>query len=244
MLAEMRDALGPLTTICVAAALFATTAAAALTAPDVELLRPAPGEALAGGSEAIVEWRPNGPLDPTIVEWEAFLSFNGGEYYAVRITPHLDLSRRRFAFTVPALPTAEARILLRFGDEEHEVGVEVPRLFSVLPESLPRAARALPALDRGEPARPGEPGVVAWVEGTRQGQGLARFESSPPRCKGATVSAGLAEPGTVLTPRNESPTLAPAAGRIPAARPPPPPEAEDRPRPPAPILLLGCRQNE
>ena len=39
-------------------------------------------------------------------EWEAFLSFDGGATYPVRITPHLDLELRRVRWQVPAIPTS------------------------------------------------------------------------------------------------------------------------------------------
>ncbi|NJL27913.1 MAG: hypothetical protein HC897_08450 [Thermoanaerobaculia bacterium] len=106
--------------------------AAALAPPSVELVRPRAGEALVAGTEAVVEWRPVGAaLDPAIEEWEAFLSFDGGGYYAVRLTPHLDVARRRFTFRVPNTATEHARILLRFGDEVVETEVDIPQRFSI-----------------------------------------------------------------------------------------------------------------
>lgn len=239
----MRDVVVRLAAVLSIAA-FSGTAVLALTAPEVELVRPAAGAALVGGTTAVVEWVPEAsPFGPRIQEWEAFLSFNDGDYYAVRITPHLDVSRRRFTFKVPDVATDRARILLRFGDEVEEVSADVDHAFSIRP-GLASARRALRALSRGEAARPGEPGVVAWVEGSRQGHGLARFEVVPPRCTDATVSSGPAEQVSLLTRQSELTGLMPADGHARVKRAPPASEATDRPRPPAPILLLGCRQNE
>jgi hypothetical protein len=221
-------------------------AAGALTPPDVELVRPAPGEVLVGGGEGVVEWTLRGaPLDPAVEEWEAFLSFNGGGFFAVRLTPHLDADRRRFAFRVPAVATEDARILLRFGDEVREVGVDVPHRFAIRLPPYPVPVERRPAPGRGEAARPGEPGVVAWVEGTRQGEGLTLVQASLPPAAGPVVEGGAARAPTLLTPRSpDAPvlTLADERARPSASR--PLAAAAGRVLPAAPILLLGCRQNE
>jgi hypothetical protein len=157
------------------------------------LTAPRAGAALRAGSLATVEWEAP-PADAQ--EWEAFLSLDGGRSYPVRITPHLDLAIRGFTFKVPAFPTRDARILLRFGDERREVEVEAPQRFAILEAVVPglsgfseggswlASLRAAPS--RGEPARPGDPGVVVWIEGARDGSGLrevlaevATFSPSP-----------------------------------------------------------------
>jgi hypothetical protein len=85
----------------------------------------------------------------------------------------LGLGLRRFSFRVPPFPTGDARILLRFGDEKREeIEVDTPHRFTIVLGNLPLLEPRLPALGRGESARPGEPGVVAWVEGDRSGRGL------------------------------------------------------------------------
>jgi hypothetical protein len=153
------------------------------------LTAPRAGAELTAGSLATVGWE---EPPPDAEEWEAFLSLDGGRTYPMRITPHLDLSIRSFAFKVPAFPTRDARILLRFGDERREVEVEAPQRFAILP-GLPglsergswlASLKAAPS--RGEPARPGDPGVVVWIEGARDGSGLrevlaevANFSPSP-----------------------------------------------------------------
>ncbi len=123
--------------------------------------------------------------DPRVTEWEAFLSLDDGVTYPIRITPHLDRDLRRISWLVPELPTRTARLLLRFGDEKNETSVEIPRRFVILAAvNGPRlaASRSLvtPSYRVGESARPGDPGVVRWVEGSRQGGELVPVESVTP----------------------------------------------------------------
>lgn len=146
-------------------------------APRARMLAPEDGAELVTGSVAVVQWE---EAPPGAEEWEAFLSVDGGRTYPLRVTPHLDLSIRRFAFQVPPLPTRAARVLLRFGDERREVEVETPQRFSIVAGSS--AAWSLTrriALSRGEKARPGEEGVVFWVHGERDGSGLQPVAAVP-----------------------------------------------------------------
>ena len=79
---------------------------------------------------------------------------------------------------VPDLPTPEAAILLRFGDEHRETAVELPLRFSIVPSPAGLAvgsgalALARRSMAPGEPALPGQDGVVAWVEGSRRGDSV------------------------------------------------------------------------
>ncbi|HEV2845545.1 MAG TPA: hypothetical protein VG477_11910 [Thermoanaerobaculia bacterium] len=146
--------------------------------PRARMLAPEDGAELVAGSVAVVQWE---EAPPGAVEWEAFLSVDGGRTYPLRVTPHLDLSIRRFAFQVPAFPTRSARVLLRFGDERREVEVETPQRFSIAARGGSSAwnpAQRI-ALSRGEKARPGEEGVVFWVHGTRDGGGLRQVAAVP-----------------------------------------------------------------
>src|SRR6185369_15035186 len=87
--------------------------------------------------------------------------------------------------------------LLRIGDERRERAFELPQRFTI---ALPRTSSApLPTSEldlprkvwqRGEPARPGEPGVLAWVEGTRQGGGMREVVAEEP----ARAVPGLGQP--------------------------------------------------
>jgi hypothetical protein len=136
------------------------------------------GTLLRGGAFATVE-RP-AALPANAEEWEAFLSFDGGHYYAVRITPHLDVARRQFTWVVPNVDTINARILIRAGDEHRETLYESPQRFAIVRDTraeLPRSA-VVPAAD-GEAARDGDPSVVAWTDGDRTGGALVERTALP-----------------------------------------------------------------
>jgi hypothetical protein len=147
-------------------------------AGTLRLLSPAEGATLRGGSAAELRWSA-AELPGSTEEWEAFLSIDGGKYYGFRVTPHLDIDRRHFTFTVPNVDTRNARILIRTGDEEHETGFEVPGSFSIErdPNAEPVAAPDRLEFEEGEAAREGDPAVLSWTDGARDGSGL-RQESS------------------------------------------------------------------
>ncbi|HEX9984342.1 MAG TPA: hypothetical protein VGF69_13830 [Thermoanaerobaculia bacterium] len=138
------------------------------------LRAPADGAVLRGGSRATVAW--SAPELPAFVEeWEAFLSVDGGEYYGYRITPHLDVERREFTFEVPNVESGRARILIRAGNEHRETELETSQTFVI--EQDPALALAAPPVEivedeRGEAAREGDPGVVEWIDGDREGREL------------------------------------------------------------------------
>jgi hypothetical protein len=160
---------------------------AAPSSLPVEIVRPAPGETLTGGTTAEIEWAPAAgfaQLDG-VEEWEAFLSLDGGATYPFRITPHLDSERARFTWRVPALPSRDARLLLRFGDERQEQAFELPHRWVIEPPAWVVPEPVVLTLGRGEAARPGEAGVVEWVEGSRSGDGLRRVRAEPPELGGA-----------------------------------------------------------
>lgn len=156
------------------------------------LVAPAAGVELEAGSLAAVEWEELALPEHT-VEWEAFLSVDGGRTYPLRVTPHLDIGIRRFSFRVPNVPTREARLLLRFGDERREVGVETPQRFSIIPGPHFWTAPPRRVLASGEAARAGERGVALWVEGSRDGAGLREVVSA-----GEPLSATGVEPARSL----------------------------------------------
>lgn len=208
-------------------ALMPAAEALAESAP-VRLVAPRAGDTLMAGSSAELEWAPLEPFArlPRVEEWEAFLSFDGGATYPVRITPHLDHDLRRVRWQVPAIPTADARLLLRFGDEHRESHFELPQRFSIA--AAPGAewafalAGAAPAA--GEPALPGQPGVVAWVEGSRRGGSLRQVTAperpalrptfTPPE-SGPQMAALDSEAPSVHPP---APTLGSAGGELPPNR--------------------------
>lgn len=104
-------------------------------------------------------------------EWEAFLSLDGGQHYAMRLTPHLDLERLETTFVVPNVPSDDVRLLLRVGDEQQEHEIEVDTRFRIEPAAMTlRSLCFSPGLQHGEPARAGEQGVSQWIEGVGAAQ--------------------------------------------------------------------------
>jgi hypothetical protein len=228
-------------------------ASASLAPPVARLLSPAAGDELTVGSLAVVEWEPAAGLAamPHAEEWEAFLSVDGGKTHPLRITPHLDLSIRQFTFRVPDLTSRQARLLLRFGDERREVELDAPQTFAIRrvegTSPPPWPLRPRMALTRGEAARAQEPGVVVWVEGDRDGEGLREvavadfqtaFDSAVPA--GAFVLPLLwpAPSRAALVPPAVTGSRTAPAGRPAAASAPPPAGAA------APVRLLIHRFNE
>lgn len=220
--------------------------AAASAGPRARLLSPAGGTELTAGSLATIEWE-GLDLPPRAHEWEAFLSIDGGRTWPLRITPHLDLSIRRFRFRVPGFPTRDARLLLRFGDEEREVEMEAPQRFAIAGHLRPWTRPPGRVLSRGERARKNGQGTVVWVEGSREGGDLREVVSWSP-----DFSLRRVEPlGTLwlplLAPGPEQDDLpAPAVAADPLPLPQPRPRAEPpAPRPaPVPVRLLIHRFNE
>src|SRR6059058_4645622 len=89
------------------------------------------GTVLRGGSFANIGWSA-ATLPGNAEEWEAFLSLDGGHYYAFRITPHLEVARRQFTWVVPNVDAENARILIRAGDERRETLYESPATFAIV----------------------------------------------------------------------------------------------------------------
>jgi hypothetical protein len=154
---------------------------------SIRLERPATGATLTGGSTATIAWSA-ASLDSEVEEWEAFLSVDGGRYYGARITPHLDVSVREFRWTVPNVSSREARVLLRFGNEENERIVELPVSLTIEAAAETRVSTAA-VTATGEPARPGDPGVAVWAESDRHGAHLNLVTAAIP------MLAGIAHPG-------------------------------------------------
>jgi hypothetical protein len=129
----------------------------------IQVLSPADGTTLRGGHFATLTWSAQ-QLPRGAEEWEAFLSVDGGRYYAVRLTPHLDLSVRSFQVLIPNVDSDDARMLIRTGDERNETIVEMPQHFRIRAEAQ-AVFRSRAVERRGESARPNEPGVVQWSVG-------------------------------------------------------------------------------
>jgi hypothetical protein len=182
-----------------AIALFAC--AAFVRAESLHVVAPAIGATLRGGAFAELRWS-TAQLPASTEEWEAFLSIDGGKYYAFRITPHLDINLQRFTFIVPNVDTHAARILIRTGDEVHETHYESRSLFSIVRD--PDAELVVPRLlqfGRGEAARDGDPAVLSWTEGTRNGSNVTQQSSTtvPSRTLGRIATVANDEPPVIVT---------------------------------------------
>ncbi|HEX2836044.1 MAG TPA: hypothetical protein VHW00_23770 [Thermoanaerobaculia bacterium] len=156
------------------AAILALAALPLYAAIRPTLDEPRAGAVLRGGSTATISWSATG-LPADAEEWEAFLSVDGGAFYAYRVTPHLELDQQRFTFEVPNVATRNARLLLRVGDEHEEHELEFPATFTIEENPLLALAESPKEIDeeeRGEPARRGDPGVIQWIEGDRTGRHL------------------------------------------------------------------------
>src|SRR6185436_14377044 len=143
------------------------------------LISPAADASLKAGEDVTLAWEAGSGLSamPHAEEWEAFLSLDGGRTFLTRLTPHLELEMRRVTVRLPELPSEDARLLLRVGDEMDEREQVLPgRWRIVADESHHVASWRMPRLGRGEPARPGAPGVLVWVEGSRDGEGWEECE--------------------------------------------------------------------
>ncbi len=220
-------------------------ASAPVTLSSAHLRQP-----LSAGDAVVLSWTATPELarHPWVEEWEAFLSFDGGETYPVRLTPHLDLGRRSFAIELPAVATRQARWMLRFGDEEREVEFEFPELFEIRPSRLIPTQPVLVARGRGEPARLGDLGVGAWVEGSRSGHGsrmlmAARSEAAiaavePPGSLGFRAATAAPPAPQTAAARVSSHPFAGLFASTPTAPAVPPRGATIEPR------RRTCRQNE
>lgn len=238
---------------CLAVAGAAVPAAALTATPLVRLTSPQQGTTLEAGSLVVLDWEPLEPFDSLaqVEEWEAFLSLDGGFHYPIRITPHLDRDLRRVLWQVPHIPTRDARLLLRFGNEQQETAYELPERFAISGTAAPfEPGTASLAATPGEPARPGDTGVVAWIEGSRRGGSLRQVVAADAvgLATGQSMAPDLAWE-LALETEDPVPDPAPplAAGRL--RHPKLQPSAStrlgraDRPAP-IPILLLTQRQNE
>src|SRR5436190_13809814 len=133
-------------------------AAFALQAEPLRLLAPSNGDVLPGGRFVTLAWSGD---HPGAEEWEAFLSVDGGRFYSVRLTPHLDIDVHRFDVLMPNVDSHDVRILIRTGDERNETILTMPQRFRIHAEA-PTVQPARVQAEGPESARPNEPRVVVW----------------------------------------------------------------------------------
>jgi hypothetical protein len=162
---------------------FGVSARAAEGTFRAQLVEPAQESTLVAGSIATISWDAKG-IPGNFDEWEAFLSFDSGGSYPLRITPHLDLDIRSFTWRVPALPGSEGSVLLRFGNEREERRFAFASRFRIagsLPLVSPLVSPSSAPIRthcRGEAAEPDFEGVVAWAEGPRDGSSITQVTSA------------------------------------------------------------------
>jgi hypothetical protein len=220
----------------------------------IRLTSPGAGATLTAGTTAELAWEALPGLAPLskVEEWEAFLSVDGGATYPLRVTPHLDQDLRRIRWQVPAVPTADARLLLRLGDERREIVVELPQRFTIVPApaiTIPFLMASV-ASAPGEPALPGRAGVFAWVAGSRRGGALRQVIAAPgPGWRTRLEPASPADETTILADGRPSlPLPEPARERAAHDRMAGPPSrlasAGEGPLQAFDILLLTQRRNE
>ena len=176
----------------------------------IQFLAPADGATLRGGHFATLTWSAD-QLPRGAEEWEAFLSLDGGRYYAVRLTPHLDVRVRTFQVLIPNVDSDDVRLLIRTGDERNETILELPQRLRIRAEA-PVVARVRDVAGSGESARPNEPPVVMWSVGD-----CVERSAAPARVRSQTreqkISKGLALTSTRV-PRGGQTILSVRTGRI------------------------------
>lgn len=213
----------------------ALAAIAASATADVTLIAPRAGEQLDGGREATIAWSATS-LPADAEEWEAFLSLDGGAYYAVRITPHLDADVRTFRWRVPNVASSRARLLLRVGNETNEHLIELAETFTILPGWAP-IDFAVRSEEEGEAAIPGGAPSVEWVGADRVRHRSRDAAASPVPAFAASVPLdGVAVGGSQRLPRPARTSRA----RVFEAR---APARCDRRSAPCAVLLLTTRLN-
>ncbi len=219
-------------------------------AAPIRLVEPADGAVWTVGESAALAWEPEPGFErqAKLEEWEVFLSVDGGLTFPVRLTPHLDISRRRVVVDVPDLPTERGRLLLRVGDEREERSVDVPIVLRIVAGAPARSFnRRAPSLAPGEAARTDGRPVLFWTEGARDGSGWREREAAlPPRAAltpGASAGAPLLLVAASTSDRCGLAPPPPAVRRAAAAA----TAASARPGAPnldRPILLLSSRRNQ
>ncbi|MGH7490218.1 MAG: hypothetical protein ACRD3J_14995 [Thermoanaerobaculia bacterium] len=212
-----------------------------LSADALRVTVPAAGAMLHGGSFATLQWTAS-TLPQHAEEWEAFLSLDGGTYYAFRITPHLDIDRRQFDFVVPNVDTANARILIRTGDEKRESLFELPQRFSIKRDANAHASALHAVVNTGhaEAAREGDPVVIAWADGDRAGSRVTQESSTARETAFDSVEKQKSTTSPAVAPRTllASIPIEVSISRAPASR----PFAQFVAQLPSEDLLLVCRR--
>jgi hypothetical protein len=117
------------------------------------------------GETVVLAW---GNLPPAAREVEVLLSVDGGDRFSLRATAEVERARGRVRWRVPNLPTAHARLRLRWGDGASETLAPPTAEFRILADPAAHDAPA-PVWDEDDPATAGPlhdalPGLGATPE--------------------------------------------------------------------------------
>jgi hypothetical protein len=134
-------ALRPLAVVLCAAALFTSTLTGPTNAvaasertkrPKVKMTSPQRGDVLIPGQVVTIAWEyvdSNGqPATGAWCEQEVYLSLDGGQSLALRVSPGLDPKVRSYQWTVPNAPTQHAVLDIHYGCEADSFPHEVPNV--------------------------------------------------------------------------------------------------------------------
>ncbi|PYQ61679.1 MAG: hypothetical protein DMF58_04075 [Acidobacteria bacterium] len=168
------------------------SAAFAARAESLRLISPGDRTTLRGGQFATLSWIPE-HLTRNSEEWEAFLSVDGGRYYSVRLTPHLNIAIHSFEVLVPNIDSDDVRLLFRTGNERTESITEVPQRLRIRAEAqfvVPSSTAA----GGPEPARPHEPRVVIWSMGDH-----VETTAAPPQISPTSASSTHSKQTTLIS---------------------------------------------
>jgi hypothetical protein len=193
------------------ATLALSAAAAAAPLPLGRITAPSAGARLVPGSVVEVAWT----LLPTGVEEFELLLFLGEDGASVRLTEQLDPALRRFRWEVPNLPSAHARLAIRFNRGDGEEPGPQSALFEI----------ATPHPDAEPPPvafREGELWVTATFVPARRD-----LPPTPPRTGAPAERAWSAPETAVLRSWQEG------AGPVGAPGPVGPPDSTSTPKSPA-----------
>lgn len=124
-----------------------------------------------------LEWSVEGE---DVDELEVVLAVDEGQRFTVRVTPELEPTTHRWSWTVPDLPSAHARLAIRFGEEDRERISEPTPEFRIEPAARQAVA---PTVARVWISRPGL--AAGWWD-----------EADAPPVRGADQLAG----GETLAP--------------------------------------------
>jgi len=162
------------------------------------------------GQMVVLAWA---DLPSSAREVEVLLSVDGGERFALRATAQVDRARGGVRWHVPNLPTAHARLRLRWGDGVSETLAPPSEEFRILADPSAPDAPA-PVWDEDDPATAGPlhgglPGLAARPEL------VSGIDGALP----ALTRARPPLPGAVTPDAFAAPTCAPVRAPAPACPP-------------------------